>query len=173
MFFSEDHMRFISLAFIIALAGCPKTETTTPPTPTENAPAPIAPRVEGPMGPLLEAYDDVQKKLAADDLAGAQAAAEKLSSSATAATKTDIAGAADKIKSATDIGAARTAFGDVSKALITIVSADPNLQQGRYLFMCPMAKGYQKWVQTSDKLRNPYFGKEMLECGEQLKTWGA
>jgi hypothetical protein len=31
-----------------------------------------------------------------------------------------------------------------------------------------MARGYKKWVQESAVLRNPYWGKEMLECGREL-----
>lgn len=32
---------------------------------------------------------------------------------------------------------------------------------------CSMAKG--NWVQRNGDLRNPYYGKSMLECGEKLK----
>lgn len=31
---------------------------------------------------------------------------------------------------------------------------------------CPMAKA--KWVQKNTSLRNPYYGKSMLECGEKI-----
>jgi hypothetical protein len=29
-----------------------------------------------------------------------------------------------------------------------------------------MAKAY--WLQNNDKLKNPYYGKDMLECGSRL-----
>ncbi len=36
--------------------------------------------------------------------------------------------------------------------------------EGWYLFFCPMAEGY--WIQKDRAVRNPYFGKSMLRCGE-------
>ncbi len=48
---------------------------------------------------------------------------------------------------------------------------DPSLRSGRFLFLCPMASGYKKWVQTTPTLNNPYWGKRMLTCGSQLTDW--
>ncbi|MBY0518148.1 MAG: hypothetical protein K2P81_14665 [Bacteriovoracaceae bacterium] len=31
---------------------------------------------------------------------------------------------------------------------------------------CPMAKA--KWIQTKGGIRNPYYGKSMLECGQKI-----
>lgn len=31
---------------------------------------------------------------------------------------------------------------------------------------CPMAKA--KWLQTKGSIRNPYYGKSMLECGQKI-----
>jgi len=67
----------------------------------------------------------------------------------------------------TDLGAARKAFGDVSQALIAVLSAEPSLQDGRHLYECPMAKGYKKWVQLSEGVSNPYMGTDMLQCGTE------
>jgi hypothetical protein len=33
-----------------------------------------------------------------------------------------------------------------------------------------MAEGYQKWVQVSSEMANPYMGKKMLKCGSEA-TW--
>jgi Cu(I)/Ag(I) efflux system membrane fusion protein len=135
------------------------------------------------VGDALEAYESLRVKLAQDDASAAPALAEKLAASATKAAAAatgptqqplkDLAAAADKMKAlpATDMAGIRGSFGDASKAMVALLVADPSLQTGRFLFMCPMAKGYQKWVQTDQKLRNPYYGNEMLECGEQLPTW--
>ena len=43
--------------------------------------------------------------------------------------------------------------------------AEPSHKKGRYVFYCPMVKGYQKWVQVDKKISNPYMGTRMLECG--------
>jgi hypothetical protein len=32
-----------------------------------------------------------------------------------------------------------------------------------------MAKGYKKWVQTSEKVSNPYMGKTMGQCGSKTE----
>jgi len=40
-----------------------------------------------------------------------------------------------------------------------------NVQTGQYVEVyCDMAKA--SWLQMDRKIRNPYYGKEMLECGE-------
>jgi hypothetical protein len=36
-------------------------------------------------------------------------------------------------------------------------------QPGLFVMTCPMARA--DWVQTDKKVRNPYMGKVMLECG--------
>lgn len=153
---------------------------TPPPTATSPSGAPIPPRIEGPVGDTLDAYENARAKLAQDNLAGAQPFATALAAAARTAAEhaivakphfESIAAAADKIAATKDIKEARAAFGDASKSVIQLLVDDPELRTGRFLFLCPMAKGYQKWVQTTGKLNNPYFGSEMLECGEELKTW--
>ena len=59
----------------------------------------------------------------------------------------------------------RIGFGDISQALISMASKTPSLKEGRYVFKCPMAQKYSKWVQTSKEMANPYMGKKMLKCG--------
>jgi membrane fusion protein, copper/silver efflux system len=33
-----------------------------------------------------------------------------------------------------------------------------------------MAEGFEKWVQTSEEISNPFMGKRMLACGS-ASTW--
>jgi len=40
-------------------------------------------------------------------------------------------------------------------------------QSGYYVVHCPMLN--KDWVQTSEKIANPYYGKEMATCGEIKK----
>ena len=40
-------------------------------------------------------------------------------------------------------------------------------QSGYYVVNCPMVK--KDWVQISEKIGNPYYGKEMATCGEIKK----
>ena len=111
---------------------------------------------------------------------GAPSMRNKAAAAATGATKqplTDLASAAAKLaeqmKAAPPaaLDAQRAAFADMSKALITAMVADPTLQKGRFIFECPMAPAYKRWVQTHSKLQNPYWGSKMLECGEKV-AWG-
>lgn len=49
--------------------------------------------------------------------------------------------------------------------MVALAAEDPSLTEGRRVFSCPMAEGYQQWVQTSGKPENPYMGQQMLACG--------
>jgi Cu(I)/Ag(I) efflux system membrane fusion protein len=125
---------------------------------------------------VLDEYEAVRKKLAADDGSGIADAAKKIASTATDAEKSASGDAKAQLaalgKAATalgeekgDIEAVRLAFGEVSKALVAMLAGNDSLREGQHLFECPMAKGYKKWIQPSDKLENPYMGKKMLTCG--------
>ena len=128
------------------------------------------------LGVVLESYETMRERLASDDLAAARGPAGKIALAfvdypVESRLLPLLSSAARKAKAANDIAEMRLAFGEMSKLVIEILVEKPELQRGRYLFMCPMAKGYQKWVQTTPELRNPYFGKAMLECGEALHEW--
>lgn len=58
----------------------------------------------------------------------------------------------------------RTSF----KALSEVYMANGNKREMNDLqkASCPMAAA--KWVQKKGELRNPYYGKSMLECGEKI-----
>jgi Cu(I)/Ag(I) efflux system membrane fusion protein len=70
-----------------------------------------------------------------------------------------------------DMKAVRVAFGELSRGVVALVAGDPALQTGRFLFECPMARGYQRWVQLTPTMANPYMGKRMLECGSPVPAW--
>jgi hypothetical protein len=69
---------------------------------------------------------------------------------------------------AKDLSSLRTAFSDFSNTLIAEVKA-AGMQSGSvYLAHCPMAemdKG-ASWLSTKNEVLNPYYGDEMLDCGE-------
>ena len=49
---------------------------------------------------------------------------------------------------------------------IWIAYAVPDLGTNRRVYKCLMwSKGYSKWIQSPTGASNPYFGKEMLDCG--------
>jgi Cu(I)/Ag(I) efflux system membrane fusion protein len=160
---------FISL---VLLASCTKSapKDTTPikdpvPMVEGTAPASTTPATE-----TLAAYERVRVLLAADEIKGVAEAARALEASATSASYTAIASSATKLAATADLDAARLAFGDVSREVVTVLASDQALAKGQHVFECPMVKGYRKWVQPSSEMANPYMGKKMLACGGE-STW--
>jgi len=63
----------------------------------------------------------------------------------------------------------RPYFDRLSTALIKAVQSDTHaFPDDLFLMHCPMVHGQKgaDWLQASDQLRNPYFGSEMLTCGD-------
>ena len=100
---------------------------------------------------FLANYEKVHQALVADDLATAQKTAADLGPQGS-----------DLAKSET-LDQARAAFEKLSGEAARLAAG----QSGYYVMHCPMKK--KDWVQTSDKVANPYGGKEMVSCGEVKK----
>jgi hypothetical protein len=144
------------------------------------ASGPLPERAFAPSRAALAAYESMRAQLAADDFAGAKSHATALAEGAMnaaadggAAQKAllELATSARAVGAAADIDAARLSFGELSKRVVALLVGEPKLREGRHLFLCPMASGYKKWVQTAPALNNPYWGKRMLTCGNQLAEW--
>ena len=116
--------------------------------------------------PLLDAYLKIGTTLAADKTDGVPEAAKVLAAEAKklGTTGTATAAAAEKISAAADLKAARLAFGDLSDAVITLAGNGPTASGGARRAYCPMVKKY--WLQKGEKIENPYYGSQMLRCGE-------
>jgi len=70
-----------------------------------------------------------------------------------------------------DLSEARVQFVDLSRAAIDLlkqVRPEPQLWGELYIFHCPMSKG--DWIQADREIRNPYYGFDMLKCGELRST---
>ena len=83
-----------------------------------------------------------------------------------------IASAAAKITAASNIDAQRTAYSRLSNDMIALVKKSGVSNGELYVEFCPMAlndKG-ANWISASKEIRNPYFGKKMLDCGEVKET---
>ncbi len=96
---------------------------------------------------FLAGYEKVRTALAADNLADAKAAAADIKEGGADLAKTD------------SLIMARKEFAKMSDHAITLAKGQPGL----YVVNCPMLK--KDWVQTSEKIANPYAGREMLTCG--------
>jgi hypothetical protein len=100
---------------------------------------------------FLTRYEKVRDALAADDLPTAKTAANDLGDEGAALSKSN------------SLKEARIAFEKLSDKAKQLAAG----QSGYYIVNCPMLK--KDWVQTSDKIANPYYGKQMLACGEIKK----
>jgi hypothetical protein len=137
----------------------------------------LSAEAQGKVDQALAAYENVRAKLAKDDVTGIVADAGNLerASNEAAALATGsgqsvlkaLSAAAKALKdiNKSDADEVRKSFGEVSRRVVALIAAVPSLQRGRFVFSCPMAQGYQKWVQTKSQVDNPYMGTHMLTCG--------
>jgi protein SCO1 len=132
------------------------------PAAAAQAPATAAADLDALLGPYLR----IQQALAHDSFDGVSDSALAL---ATAAMKLGSRGAAVKVAvnpfaQATDVGAARDAFGGLSEAILRYAAAvGIALGERTAVAYCPMARKY--WLQQGDTVQNPYFGTRMSDCG--------
>jgi hypothetical protein len=107
-------------------------------------------------------YLKLQEALAADDLASALAAHKLVCERDLKAQKTDYAGCGKSFKGIDEL---RESFKKLSA--IYIARGDKKARAGLMEATCPMASA--NWIQKEGGLRNPYYGKSMLDCGEKVK----
>jgi hypothetical protein len=100
---------------------------------------------------FLASYEKVRRALAADDLGAARTAAG------------DIGEEGAPLAKSSSLKDARASFEKLSGKAKQLAAG----QAGYYVAYCPMLK--KDWVQTSEKIANPYYGKEMATCGEIKK----
>jgi hypothetical protein len=111
----------------------------------------------------VEQYEMIRAGLAADELASAKNGATNL----VVAVQEELPGSkalldsSQKLAASESLDDARAAFQIVSTEVAKLIEGRP----GFFVMTCPMVKG-SVWVQTTQKIGNPYKGKAMLECGE-------
>lgn len=128
-----------------------------------------ATRAAEPGDAMLTEYLAIHDALASDRADGVAAAAAKIATlasgaKATPATKDAYArvAAAAGAMTGTQTGPLRDGLKELSKAMFAAVGSAADL------YYCPMIDGY--WLQKKGDavLRNPYYGKSMLRCGEKV-----
>lgn len=100
---------------------------------------------------FLSGYEKIRSALAVDDLPRAKAAAGDLGDDGAVLAKSS------------SLKDARLAFEKLSDRAKQLANGQP----GYFVVSCPMLK--KDWVQTSEQIANPYYGKEMATCGEIKK----
>jgi hypothetical protein len=156
-----------------ASSGCSKSEQKG----AEGHP-PIPSATHASIDEALSAYEKISKALTEDDadvtaealeLAGAAKAAATTAPASLRGPLEELSAAAQRLGTleTDDLSEARGAFGEVSRAIVSLLSAAPSLQEGLHVYECPMAEGYKKWVQHEEGVSNPYMGREMPKCGTE------
>ena len=75
----------------------------------------------------------------------------------------------DHIGESTAIAHQREHFGSLSANMIEVVKAFHSNDKPLYRQYCPMKKS--SWLSASTTIKNPYYGKEMPECGMTKETF--
>jgi hypothetical protein len=127
---------------------------------------------------VVTAYLDVKNALAADNGATAEAKAKILTTQIAAVQLKDQAAwkkYADKlsfdarhISETKAIDHQREHFASLSKNLYAVLKTLNANTQTLYWQYCPMKKS--SWLSDVEAIENPYYGKEMLECGSVKET---
>lgn len=122
------------------------------------------------MKAIVGSYLEIHAQLATDKIDSIKAPATALAARAAGLGDggADMAKAAKAVAGASDIKAARDAFGVLSDAVVAAAKAEgwKDLGDAKLAF-CPMVR--RSWLQKDDKIRNPYYGSAMLDCGEFKK----
>jgi hypothetical protein len=128
-------------------------------------------RAGDPLLTMLDPYFRIQSSLSDDKTDGVKADAAAIASAARSMGEpgAPIAKAADALATADSLLTARTAFSELSDAVIALSeSTKAETDDSVQAMYCPMAK--KQWLQKGDKVSNPYYGKAMLTCGEKKKS---
>ena len=118
---------------------------------------------------IVESYLEIHAQLATDKLDGVKAPALALGTRAAEMGEKGaaMAKAAKTVADVSDLKAARDAFGPLSDAVLAAAKAEGYKDLSVKIAYCPMVR--QSWLQKDEKIRNPYYGSTMLECGEFKK----
>jgi len=172
------------LVAVVAAMACGRSadpDIPVAPTAAEHPVQEYSAEIAVALEAALTAYEDVREPLAQDRLEEAVSSASLLGSSLRMVAEVgqappgrlgalldEAARAAESLAESADISAARKAFGEVSRLLIPVVAADSRLSGDRHVFACPMVKdGFNKWMQPSSDLENPFMGQAMPGCGDE------
>jgi hypothetical protein len=122
---------------------------------------------------VLKHYFMLKDALVASNATNAQNEASALTTLLKASpTFTKSVSICDSIAKTSDLAKQRSTFTNLSNQLIAQFSKTQVLKGSFYLQFCPMANegngGY--WLAAEQEVRNPYYGDEMLACGEVKRT---
>jgi hypothetical protein len=118
-------------------------------------------------------YLELHEALVIEDLSAAKNAAFAIEEgSRQLDANTELTNTASKIVAAPDIASQREVFQTLTKLIIDEVKST-GLESGElFVAHCPMAFDHKgaDWLSTTEEIRNPYYGDEMLTCGSVKET---
>lgn len=156
---------FAMMAFLLGSCGSDMQQSEGEATGKDAEKAAMAAGTEDmEMDKVLDAYFSIKNALVSSDVSTAMIATNKLKARA----KGEVAEIADEMNKSLDLKGKRIIFEKLSNTLYEKVKANGGNTSSVYKIHCPMAfdnKG-AFWLSESDEVRNPYFGDEMLNCGE-------
>ena len=118
-------------------------------------------------------YLQVEEALVQGNAGAARLAASNIEAGARAFPGgTRLADAARRILNAPDLVTQRQAFAPLSEEMIKHVKSAGVSGSPLYVAFCPMARDNEgaPWLTSTPVVRNPYYGAEMLTCGEIQDT---
>jgi len=119
---------------------------------------------------VLQPYLRIQSQLAQDSTQGVKEDAEEIGRLAgvLGASGAPVAQKAAGLSRTADLAGARRAFGELTDVLVEYADRQQvGLPPGVEAKYCAMAE--KSWFQQGASVRNPYYGKAMLTCGEPRK----
>lgn len=134
------------------------------------------------LQPLLQDYLQLKDDLVASDATSAMQAAKKASAKINNIDTAELdkmltshfKAIQDKFKAISaseEIAAQRENFIALSQNMIALVSNFDEIEE-IYIQRCPMANNNKgaTWLSRNKEIRNPYFGEQMLGCGETIQS---
>jgi protein SCO1/2 len=118
------------------------------------------------LKPIIDPYLRIQLALNVDSLADVANDARRIAGEATKLGSSGAAmqAAAGELQQAADLKAARTAFAKLGDAVMTYAKeSGAGVGDDVKVAYCPMLQRY--WLQKAETIRNPFYGKEMSDCG--------
>ena len=175
----NKYIGIVILSVLMACTNAPKKTETTADSTAKTEPAVAAGTIQLADPKIESIYTDyigLKNSLVAGNAAGSSQTALDLSKALSAyAGCENTALIADKIAGSGDLKIQRKEFTALSSDIIALLK-HAELKKGTiYVQHCPMANNGDggDWLSSEKKIRNPYYGDEMLECGgvvEEIKS---
>lgn len=162
----------IFFAFVALFAACNQTQKDSEAPASDSLKSVATVPVElqdTSINQAYKCYSELKDVLVSSNASEARIAAAELSAALLKVKGSEnTAALADKIAKSTELPDQRSSFTTLSNEVITLFKQSEISSGSIYVQYCPMANdgegGY--WLSSEKEIMNPYYGDEMLNCGE-------